>query len=209
MTRRTDDKSGQTGTPAPATATPRAPRPAVLRLPDADAHRLRRDFAAIGLPLGPTRVHAESLRNVCLAVFRLEGRLVCSHWRDNLTEIDYPALADAVDVVALHADAEARGLPEGSSARDAFLVYGIAMALNAALETLGLGGPVTVERFDTGTAPTRRDYLEGALFSAADRAAGRRPCASSPRTPAGVTLTCWKRPRTTGGACPRSGFALF
>lgn len=173
MTRRADDRTERAEAEAHAPA--RAPRPIRHRLAEADVSRLRRDFAAIGLPLGLAQVNEDALRNLCLAVFRLEGRLVCSHWRDDLTEVDHPDLGDAVDVVALHADADRRGLPQGTAARDAFLVYGIALSLNAALEAQGLGGPVTVERFDEGTAPTRRDYLEGALFTPADRAAGRRP----------------------------------
>ncbi|EKV32232.1 hypothetical protein C882_3296 [Caenispirillum salinarum AK4] len=185
MARRTDDRSARTeaAAPAPSAAPVRRARPVRHRLPEAELHRLKRDFAAIGLPLGPARVTADSLDNVCLAVFRLEGRLVCSHWRDDLTEVDHPALAGAVDVVALHADADARGLPRGAPARDAFLVYGIATALNAAVQALGLGGAVTVERFDSGTAPTRRDYLEGALFTPADHAAGRRPADLLPAGP--------------------------
>lgn len=171
MTRRADDRREWAVSSTPK----RAASPVRHRLTETEVRRLKHDFATIGLPVGPAHVHEDALNNVCLAVFRLGGRLVCSHWRDDLTEIDDPTLRDTLDVVALHDDADQRGLPQGTAARDAFLVYGIALALNAALKTRGQNSTVTVERFDDGTAPTRRDYLEGALFTAADRAAGRRP----------------------------------
>lgn len=152
-------------------------RPTLIRTPEAAGqalfHDLMRALGGSGRA-EPARIHVAALIREAQAVFRAEGRIVASLWRDGATEIADPAFAGAFDGERLHAEADSLGL-EGQARLD-HLTDAIAAAL---------GDRATVERWDGAeNAPTWRDYLEGRLFTAADHAFGRRPYRLDP-PPAG------------------------
>ncbi len=158
------------------TAAPRPVRPTSIRPPESGSDRLFQDIVrAFGGTAQPARVHVATLIREAQAVFRVDGRMVASLWRDGATEIADPAFAGAFDGERLHAAADAAGL-EGQARLD-HLTDAIAAAL---------GDRATVERWDGDpSAPTWQDYLEGRLFTAADHAFGRRPYRIEPPPPGG------------------------
>lgn len=177
------ESAGPAGKGIPVDQLKRLRRPVLQRMPEARFREMQEQFARIGLEPQPPRVTAESLGNVARAVFRLDDRIVATHWRDDLTEIADPALNGAFDIIALQEEADRLGL--SGSGRTDWLVNAMQDALNRTASDRGLGGPVAVERFeDAATAPTWRDYLEGALFSTADYEAGRRAMRVEPPDPA-------------------------
>ncbi|MCA1941221.1 MAG: hypothetical protein LDL26_09505 [Caenispirillum bisanense] len=153
----------------------RGPRPTVVRPPEAAGEALFQDLMTrLGGRMEPARVNVAALIREAQAVFRHDGRMVASLWRDGTTEITDPAYAGAFDGLRLHAEADAQDL-DGQPRLD-WLTDAIAGAL---------GPAVTVERWDGAeNAPTWRDYLEGRLFTAADHAFGRRPYRLDPAPPA-------------------------
>lgn len=175
--------AGPAGPPRSGKARAQRRRPALVRLPEARLHAMQEEFARLGLAPQAPRVTPESLHNVAVALFRVEGRIVATRWADDLTEIADPAFREAFDIVALEQAADVADL--GGPGRIDWLVGSIAAALRSACSARGLPAEVVVERFaDPTTAPTWRDYLEGRLFSRADYHAGRRAMRLLPPDPA-------------------------
>lgn len=155
-----------------------------IRMPEAGREALFADLVtAVGAKPEPPRVTVATLIREVQAVFRADGHMVASLWRDGTTEIADPAYAGAFNGERLHGEADALGL-DGQPRLD-YLTDAIAGAL---------GPRATVERWDgAADAPTWRDYLEGRLFTAADHAFGRRPYRldPDPAPPAGGVRDLW------------------